>query len=263
MNKVVIITGASSGIGLATAEFLSAKGYTVYGLSRKTFLTNKYTHLLCDVTKEEEIKNIFRKVYEKEKRIDAVINNAGIGVSGAVEYSTNEELERIFSLNVNSVIKISQIAIPYLRESQGRIINISSVASEMTIPFQTYYSMTKACVNVLTEGLRMELKPFHIQVTAVLPGDTKTAFTSNRSKPSVNRDELYKERIVNSLKRMEKDEENGVHPIKVAKVIYKVLKKKKAPVKVTVGFKYKLLVFMKRFVSQRFLNYVLYKMYGK
>jgi short-subunit dehydrogenase len=260
--KVIVITGSSSGIGLITSEYLASKNAIVYGLSRSGQGSN-VNQIKCDVTNREQIETAFEEIYQKEGRIDAVINNAGMGVSGAIEYSTDEELQKIMDLNVLGVVKVSQIAIPYLRKTKGKIINIGSVAGSLTIPFQAYYSMTKASVAVFSEALRMELRPFGIKVTTVLPGDTKTNFTKNRNLPKVFKDEIYHDRIMNSIKRMEKDETNGVSPLKVSKVIYKVINKKNPPVKITVGFTYKTFVFLKRFLPDRLINYVLYKMYAK
>ncbi len=263
MNKVVVITGVSSGIGLTTAKYLYKKGYKVYGLSRNTINDENITSLKCDVTNLENVKEVFAYIYNIENRIDVVINNAGMGVSGAIEYSTPEELRKIFELNVFAVVGVCQEAIKYLRKSKGTIVNIGSVAGELTIPFQTYYSMTKNSVSALSEGLRIELRPFGIKVSTVLPGDTKTNFTKNRTRPVIESDELYKDRIKKSIERMEKDEQNGVDPIVVSKTIYRVIKKKNPPVKVAVGFGYKVLVFLKRLLPNRFINYILYLMYGK
>ncbi len=261
-NKVIIITGSSSGIGQVTAEYL-AKDYIVYGLSRSNTGDKEINHIPCDVTKKDDIKNAFNQVYENEGRIDVIINNAGLGVSGAIEYSTDEELSKIINLNVIGLVNVCKASIPYLRKTKGKIINISSVAGVLTIPFQAYYSMTKASVIVITEALRMELKPFEIKVTSVLPGDTKTNFTKNRDHPVVLEDNIYKDRIARSINKMEKDEQKGVDPIKVSKVIKKVIKKKNPPIKVTVGLDYKLLVFLKRLLPDKFVNYILYKMYAK
>lgn len=263
MKKVVVITGASSGIGKMTANYLAEKGYVVYGLSRSAINLDNVKHISCDVTKVEQIENAFKEIYENEKQIDVVINNAGLGVCGAIEYSSEEELDCILDLNLKAVIKVCQKAIGYLRQTKGKIINIGSVAGSLTIPFQAYYSMTKAGVAVISEALRMELRPFGIKVTSVLPGDTKTNFTKNRYQPLVAQDELYQDRIIRSIHKMEKDEQNGVNPIKVSKVIYKVIKRKNPPVKVTVGFSYKLLVFLKRLFPERLVNYILYRMYAK
>lgn len=261
-KKVIVITGASSGIGKITANYLATQGYTVYGLSRSKPDLENIKNISCDVTNSDQVTKALKEIYDNEKHIDVIVNNAGLGVCGAIEHSSDEELDRILNLNIKAVIKVCQLSIPYLRESKGKIINIGSVAGSLTIPFQAYYSMTKASVAVISEALRMELKPFGIKVTTVLPGDTKTNFTKNRYQPLVSQDEYYKDRIIRSIKRMEKDEENGVSPLKVSKVIYKVIKKKNPPIKVTVGFSYKLLVFLKRIFPDRLVNYILYKMYA-
>lgn len=263
MHKVIVITGASSGIGKATSIYLKDKGYIVYGLSRTKGDVEGVNYITCDVTKKETVIVAFQEIYEREKQIDGVINNAGIGVSGAIEYATSEELERIYAVNVFGVVNVCQVAIPYLRETKGKIINIGSVAGPLTIPFQAYYSMTKNSITSLSEALRMELHPFKIKVTTVLPGDTKTNFTKNRTAPQIAQDEYYHDRILRSIKRMEKDEQNGVSPFKVSKVIFKVLKRKNPPVKVVVGFSYKLLVFLKRLLPDRFVLFLLYQLYGK
>lgn len=259
MKKVIVITGASSGIGKVCANYLYDKGYKVYGLNRTPIISEKIEYIKCDVTNEEDVKNAFLNI---EEDIYAVINNAGMGISGAIEYATSVDVSRIIDVNIKGVINVCKYAIPRLRATKGKIINIGSVAGELTIPFQTFYSMSKVAVSTYTEGLRMELKPFGIKATTVLPGDTKSSFSKNRKKTEVV-DELYKDRIERSISRMEKDEQSGKDPISVAKVIYKLLKRKNPPVKVTVGFIYKLFVFLKRILPSRLVNYILYKMYGE
>ena len=260
---VIVITGASSGIGKATSKFLKDKGHIVYGLSRSLGDIDGVSYISTDITNRNAVDLALQKIKTETGRIDVLINNAGMGVSGAIEYATEADYDKIFNLNVKVMITLCQLAIPYLRETKGKIINIGSIAGVLTIPFQAYYSMTKASVAIFSEALRMELKPFKIGVTVVQPGDTKTSFTANREKPIIVEDELYKKRIINSLARMEKDEQNGVPPTKVSKVIYKVIKKKNPPVSITVGFNYKLFVFLKRLLPNRLINSILYLMYGK
>lgn len=256
--KTIVITGASSGIGKKTGEYLATKGYKVYGMSRTIGTSPSITYLPCDVTKKDQVQACFASIRED---IDAVLNNAGMGISGAVEYQSEEDIRRIIDVNVLGTVNVCQTAIPYLRKTKGSIINIGSVAGELSIPFQIFYSMTKAAVESLSEGLRMELKPFGIRVTCVLPGDTKTSFTDHRKKTETVND-LYHNRIEKSIHKMEIDEQKGKDPITVAKVIYKVLKKKNPPVRVTVGVEYKILVFLKRLLPLRLVNYILYKMYA-
>ncbi len=257
--KTVVLTGASSGIGRATGEYLAQNGFKVYGLSRTSGNSPLISFIPCDVTDRLQVENAFKNIPED---IYAVINNAGMGISGPVELAEADEIKKIFKVNVLGVINVCQIAIPYLRKTKGRIINIGSVAGEMTIPFQVFYSMSKAGVATVSEGLNMELKPFGIKVTLVMPGDTRTGFTKNREKTD-NLDELYKDRYLRSISKMEQDEQKGKSPLSVAKVIAKVLRKKHPPIKITVGWEYKLLVFLKRLVSARALNSILYQMYAR
>lgn len=257
---VIIVTGGTSGIGNAICNYLFSKGNKVYSLARREFSDGRIVYLKCDVTKKEEIEARFKEIFTLEKRIDVVINNAGMGISGALEYHSEEELNKIMDVNLKAPILVSQIAIKYLRETHGKIINIGSVAGELAIPFQTMYTVTKAGVHAFSESLANELRPFGIKVVCVMPGDTKTSFTKNREKNEFN--EFYGERIEKSIARMEKDEVNGVSPLKVAKVVYRVIKKKNPKVKIAVGGKYKLFLLIEKIMPIRFVQYVLYKMYG-
>lgn len=261
--KVIVITGASSGIGKVTSKYLTEKGNIVYGLSRSIGDIDGVNYISTDITKLDAVVEAFEKIYATEGRIDVIVNNAGLGVSGAVEYSSIDEFDKIFNLNIKALVSVCQVAIPYLRQSKGKIVNIGSVAGAITIPFQAYYSMTKAAVASLSEALRMELKPFGIKVTTVMPGDTKTEFSKNRQLPTINEDDIYKDRIKRSIQNMESDEIHGANPIDVAKVINKVIKKKNPPVSITVGFAYKFLVFLKKILPSKFVYFIVYHMYGK
>lgn len=257
------MSGASSGIGLSIADLLTQRGYVIYGLSRRAPQgTHAFSYISTDVTDDAAIQKAVAIILEKEKHVNAIINCAGIGISGAVEYTTKEEFQKIFDVNVYGTFALTRAFIPALRESKGMIINIGSVAGVLTIPFQSFYSMTKAAISTFSEGLRMELKPFGVRVTTVLPGDTKTGFTVAREKKETS-DPGYSKRIEKSVKTMERDEEHGKDPITVAKVCARLLKRKHPPVKVTVGLKYKLFVFLKKILPSRLVNAVIYSMYGK
>lgn len=259
MDKVVIITGASSGIGYATAKTLLNAGYKVYGIARDEKQL-EFPYYVCDVNDTDKMKQIFEDVYSKEKRIDVVINNAGFGIAGAMEYASKEKIDAIFQTNLCAVAKISSIAIRYLKETQGRIVNISSVAGIMPIPFQACYSATKAGVLNFSRALDGEVRRFGIRVSAILPGDTKTGFTSARVVEGG--DEGYDGHVTKSIKRMAKDEQNGAGPETVAKAILKVLKKKNPPTKFVVGKNYKLFVFLNRLLPTKLVDYILRKMYA-
>ena len=219
-KKVIIVTGASRGIGRAAAQMFCEKGYAVYGLSRTVPEGDfSFQSILCDVTDYDALERTFKKIYEEEGSIDCVINNAGWGIAGAVEFTSDQAVSKIFEINFGALEKSCRLSLPYLRESKGRIINLSSVAGIMPIAFQAYYSATKAAVLVYSRALAQEVKPYGVQVVAVLPGDTRTGFTAARFTETDNG--IYGERVKRSVARMEHDEETGTSPEKVAETIYK------------------------------------------
>lgn len=173
-------------------------------------------------------------------RVDLLVNNAGFGISGAVECTGEAEMRRQFDLNFFGWVTVIQAALPALRESRGRILNISSAAAVFSIPFQSFYSATKAAVESLTCALRSELAPFGITVGALRLGDVKTGFTAARQK-SGSGDDLYAGRIARSVAVMERDEQNGMPPAAIAAAVVRAAHKKHLPPVTTVGIKYKFL----------------------
>lgn len=261
-KKVVVITGASSGIGLATANYLLSKDFTVYGIALEKPEVENFKCFVCDITDTQKVEGIFNEIFEIEKQIDYVVNNAGIGISGAIEHTSDKDIDKQFMINVNSLIKICRVAVPYLKQSQGRIVNIGSVAGFIPIPFQACYSASKAAVENFSQCLSLELKPFKVKVITVRPGDTKTNFTKNRIKNENMEDSSYNNRIVKSISRMEKDEKNGMPPISVSKVIYKQLTKRNPKLVTTVGFAYKLIYGLSKILPKKVVLKIVQKMYG-
>ena len=262
VKKVAIVTGASKGIGLATAKALAKSGYKVYGLSRTGTGEGDVVGVKADVTDKFSLEKVYADIYKKEGRIDLLVNNAGLGISGAVEFTTDEQVDKIISLNVCALEKSCRLALGYLRESKGKIINLSSVAGVLPIPFQTYYTLTKSAVLNFSRALDLEVRPLGVKVIAILPGDTKTSFTAARDKIEAG-EEVYGDRIIRSVERMERDEQNGVPPEKVAKVIVNQANKKSPKPYVVVGFGYKFLVVLSRFLPTRLVDWILYRLYAK
>lgn len=262
IDKVVLITGVSKGIGRATAEFLTEKGYKVYGISRSKPENVIFSHYTCDVTNYDKYKEIINDILQKEGKIDVLINNAGIGISGAIEHSLPKDVNNLFNINVNALINLTAITLPYLRESKGRIINIGSVAGPIPIPFQACYSASKSAIETFSLALDMEVGEYGVRVSCVRPGDTKTSFTDSRVKTEVEGDDVYGKRIARSVSKMEKDEQNGVPAINVGKLIYKILKKKNPPRVATVGFGYKFLCGLAKILPNCIKNKIIKSIYG-
>ena len=259
---IVLITGVSSGIGLANAKKFLRKGHTVYGISRREVELEGLNHYTADITDHERINQIVDEIYEKEKRIDILINSAGMGISGAVEDTEISSAKRMFDINFFGTANITNRVIPYMRENgYGRICNISSVAGVLPIAFQTFYSANKAAISLYSEGLNIEVKPFGIRVIDFMPGDIKTGFTDARKK---NKSDSihYGKRIDRSVKVMEKDERNGMSVEYVSKVMYRSIMKKRPPVRKIIGVQYKFFLFLYRILPVKFVNYVMGKLYG-
>ena len=262
MNKVVVITGASSGIGLRLANKMNEDGYTVVGVSRNKPLGVSFPYYECDLTNKEQIKSVCTTIVSDINTIDILVNCAGVGTGGALEEISNDDLRWVFDVNLFGATEFIKNMLPALKKSSpSKIINIGSVAGEITIPYQTSYSMSKSSLHRLTEGLRIELKQFNIDVCTILPGDTKTGFTSNR-KVIMNENSAYQKNVMRSIAKMEKDEQKGVSPDKVVKAIYKVIKRRKMPIQLVVGFDYKFLVLLSKWLPKRLVEYIIIKMYG-
>jgi len=196
--------------------------------------------------------------------IDLLVNNAGFGISGAIEFTAPEEAKRLFDVNFFGMVNMNRAVVPLMRAAgHGRIVNLSSVAAPVPIPFQAYYSATKAAVNAYTMALANELRPFGVTVCAVMPGDIHTGFTAARKKV-VEGDEIYHGRISRSVQRMEHDEETGMDPAKAGAYIASVaLRDGNRHPLYAIRFDYKFFAFLAKVLPARFLNWLIYCLYGK
>lgn len=253
-QKIAIVTGASSGIGLATAGKLSQNGYKVYSLSRSGKSEGSVSGVSCNVTSEEQVESAFKAVFEKEGRIDLLVNNAGFGISGAVEFTELSQAKKQFDVNFFGCFVCCKAVCKYMRKNGGgKIINISSMAAPLSIPFQAFYSASKSAVNSLTLALANELRPFNIGVCAFMPGDVKTAFTSQREKQESG-SEVYGETIKKSLEQMEKDEQNGMSPEKIADAVCLLAKRKHPKPLSTTGINYKCFAVLSKILPMSAVN---------
>ena len=244
--RVAVITGGSSGIGLNAARALRDRGLKVYELSRRAENAEPgVTHLQADVTDEAQVDAAVAEILRREGHIDILINNAGFGISGAIEFTPTQEARRQFDVNFFGMVNMNRAVLPVMRQQGGRIVNMSSVAAPIAIPFQAYYSASKAAVRTYSLALASEVRPFGIEVCVIMPGDIATGFTTARRK-SCDGDDVYHGRIARSVAVMEHDEQTGMTAEFAGQFVARCSTQKRAKLICTMGHKYALFVFLMR-----------------
>lgn len=242
VERVVLITGASSGIGRACARYLAERGYRVYGTSRKItgddpVEDGSVRMIRMDVNDDRSVTSGIDRVLQDAGRLDVVVNNAGFGIAGAIEETSIKEARALFETNLFGLLRVCRAVLPKMRgQGSGTIVNISSLAGRIGLPYQGLYSATKFAVEGLTEALRMEVKPFGIKVILIEPGDFRTGFTSNRVHTAASKeDSAYQERFQRTLKVAESDEESGSPPEAIARLLHRILQESSPKVRYSTG----------------------------
>ena len=222
----IIITGTSTGIGFALAEYFGKKGHSVYGLSRKTVTSDSFKSISTDITNQENINNAIAEILKSETRIDVLINNAGMGMVGAIEDAKQAEILHLMNLNVVGSVQMMSAVLPNMRaQNFGKIINISSIGSEMGLPFRGFYSASKSALDKITEAIRYEVYPWNIEVCSLHLGDIKTNIAENRVKSEVS--EPYQKVFEKVYTLMNEHVNDGAETEDVAKYIEQLLSKNK------------------------------------
>ncbi len=265
MSKVVLITGASSGIGKSIAAYLVQRGMTVYGTSRnpKSNTIDGIYMLALDVTDTATINKAIATILSIENRIDVVINNAGIGITGPVEDTPTQEMRNAFDTNFFGAIDVIKAVLPQMRKQQsGLIINVTSIAGYMGLPFRGMYSATKGALELIAEALRMEVKNFNIEVTSIAPGDFATNIAAGRYHTPVFENSAYKKKYVDNLALMDADVDGGMPPEVIAKAVYKIIHTSKPKTHYKIGtFMEKFSIVLKRILPGKVYEKLLMKHY--
>ena len=251
MQKVIIITGASSGFGKATAERLASHGHKVYGVCRREFSHPQITYMQGDIRDTERMKAIAAEVVEREGRIDVLINNAGMGLGGALELTSWDEIKLQMETNFYGCVNVCQQVLPYMRRQRyGKIINFSSIAGLEGIPYQGYYSCSKFAIEGFSEALSAEVKRFGISVSLVEPGDFATGFTAVRVNSEATRnDPDYGPVFARVLAKFENEENGGLKPEYLAKKVEKIVDAKHPAMRYCIAnFEQKLSIVLKRLI---------------
>ena len=255
MSKVVLITGGSSGIGKAVGEFLHHKGFTVYGTSRNPDkITNSLFPLLAlEVKDVNTIQLAVANVIATSGRLDILINNAGVGITGALEEIPMEEIKNNFDTNLFGPIAVMKAVLPQMRQQKsGLIINITSIAGYMGLPYRSVYSASKGALELITEALRMEVKDFGVSITNVAPGDFATNIASGRFHAPLVQGSAYEIPYGNTLKTMNEHVDSGSNPNEMAEAIYKIIQNPNPKIHYKVGaFLQKFSIVLKRILPDK------------
>ncbi len=265
-KEVVFITGGSSGIGKAIGTYLHGKGFRVYGTTRK--LSNypdfdPFTLLEMDVNNGDQIEAAIQKVINQEGQLDVLINNAGVGITGPVEETPHVEMLKAFETNFHGPIRMMKAVLPQMREQgHGLIINITSIAGYMGLPFRGVYSASKGALEIITEAMRMETREFGITITNLAPGDFATNIASGRYHAPVLENSPYRSSYGNSLELMNTHVESGQDPVLVAKKTYRIIRSNSPKVHYRVGTPLqKLSVVLKKILPDKVYERMLRKHY--
>ena len=262
--KVVLITGASSGIGKSIGEFLIKNNFKVYGTCRNpsNYSDSKINLIKSNINNIDEIHSCVNYIFSKEKSIDILINNAGIGFTGPIEDSDIKDTEKLFNTNFFGPIEMIKSVLPSMRKNKkGLIINMTSIAGYIGLPYRGIYCASKSALEILTESLRLELRDYNIKVTNIAPGDFKTNIVSRRIDSFNNKDSIYFEKYYRSWKMMNKHvESSGSNPIIISKLVLKIIKTKNPKIHYKVGTLFqKFSIILKRVLPDLIFERILIK----
>jgi len=260
--RTVLVAGASSGLGKHTAAAFAALGWSVYGTSREVQpSTDGVKMLVLDVRDEAACRAVVEQVVAEAGGIDVLVNNAGFGIAGPMELTTDVDVHAQLETNLFGAIRMVRAVLPVMRAAGGgRIVNVGSVAATMPIPYQAMYSASKAALEVFSQAVGMEVAPFGVKCCCIEFGDMKTGFTARRHK--VSDGGPYAARYSKSVARMEHDEQSAAEPVKAAQLVTKMALAKNPKPVVVCGADYKLLVALRRVLPLRASNAILAKLYG-
>lgn len=264
-TRVVLITGASSGIGQACAEMMSVRGFQVFGSSRHPdFRPQTFRPVHMDVTDDVSVARAVSKLLEEVGSIDILINNAGCGLAGATEDTSTEEALHQMNVNFMGSFRVTRAVLPAMRERHsGVIINISSLGGIFGLPFQGFYSASKFAVEGWSESLQHEVRGFGIRVALVEPGDVRTGFTSGRVVVAANSSSAYGVLSAKCLQVIEKEEKQGIDPRIVAHLVCRVADGRAKSLRYTCGhLSQRIAVPVKRILPARIFQRIIASFYG-
>ncbi len=236
-HRVVLVTGASAGIGACCAALLAKNGYRVYGGARGAVIVPGVECVTLDVADDPSAARAVETIVAREGRLDVLVNNAGFGIAGAIEDTSVDEAREQFEVNFFGVLRMCRAVLPVMRQQKaGYIVNIGSIGGLIAIPFQGFYSASKFALEGFSEALRLEVRPFGIRVVLLEPGDHRTSFTQNRRSTRASAEgSPYRDRFERAVARMASDEQGGPSPEGIALLLHKIVNNPRPRLRYTAG----------------------------
>jgi len=264
MSKVILITGTSSGFGRTIAEKLHSERYTVIGTSRNAEKINSdYLTIKLDINDYEASKSEVDQIIKKYGKIDVLVNNAGINITGPTETIKMDDVKRVFDTNFFSQLNLIQTVLPHMRSKKmGLIINITSIAGYLGLPFWSAYCASKASFRVIAESLNIELKKYNVNVVNIAPGDYKTEILNNRRDSYNPSYSPYFQEYEKIIKSVNGKMNHGRDPIEVASLVLKIIKKKKPKINYIVGGFLEKKITLKSLLPDKLFQKIIMKLYS-
>ena len=264
MSKVILITGTSSGFGRTIAEKLHSEGYTVIGTSRNAEKINSdYLTIKLDINNYDASKSEVDKIIKKHGKIDILVNNAGINITGPTETMKMNDFKRVFDTNFFSQLNLIQTVLPHMRSKKmGLIINITSIAGYLGLPFWSAYCASKASFRIIAESLNIELKKYNVNIVNIAPGDYKTEILNNRRDSDNPSSSPYFHEYEKIIKSVNGKMNHGRDPIEVANLVLKIIKEKKPKINYLVGGFLEKKIIMKSLLPDKLFQKIIMKLYS-
>jgi short-subunit dehydrogenase len=262
MAKTVLVTGASSGIGKATAIYLAQNGYKVYGAARRIEKMEELKEfaispIYLDLNNEESFVACIEQILKETGNIDILINNAGSGYYGALEDMPISDAKYQMEVNVFAVARLIQLVLPTMRKNKyGKIVNISSIGGKVTLPMGVWYHASKFAIEGLSDALRKEVKSFGIDVIVIEPGGTKSEMTGLGTEylKSISGNTAYKHLANGVIKLYAKTEKNASDPIVIAQLIKNGIEAKNPKTRYVGALGAKMMLFLKKSLSDKMFD---------
>ena len=260
MDRIVVITGGTSGIGKELAGKFENEGDKVIVLANDNIDPNNPNQYLCDVSDEKRVQECFEDISKRFGRVDILLNNAGFGMSGITELIPTDKAKKIYDVDFFGVVNCTKYALPLMHKG-GKIVNTGSAMAFFPLPYRAFYASVKSAVVTLTYSQRAELKPLGIDICTICPGDIKTNFTANRVK-EFETNERYGDAIKKATSKVDARENKRMPADVCAKRMYKIINKKKFKPMYIIGNMHKFLYFIKRLVPTKWLLWGINKACG-